>query len=182
MALETKQDLAKMTDVDINDYPSLIVQNSPMKRAFLIDCDGGLGSAFHSKGQAGITSKLIQDFPSDSDIFLFFNSNDPNIVERMKNLKSQYSHVHIFPNIIKNSPNGADMNLSFVLGTINNKYDNYIIIAGHDRAYEEIKQRLENTNPRLKNHVELRRFNNRKELIQYVRELVNIQEEMVRIY
>jgi len=177
MTLETKLDLAKMNDIGINDYPSPTVRDSLTKFAFLIDCDGGLSSAFHSKD----TSNLIERFPSKSDIFLFFNSNDSNIVERMKELKSKYSHVHIFPNLIENSRNGADMNLSFVLGAISNKYDKYIIIVGLDQAYEEIKQRLENTNPRLKNHVELRRFKNPTELTQYVQELVKIQEEAVRI-
>jgi len=181
MTLETKLDLAKMNDIGINDYPSPTVQDSPTKFAFLIDCDGGLGSAFHSKRRTFIPSNLIERFPSKSDIFLFFNSNDSDIVEGMKELKSKYSRVHIFPNIIRKARNGADMNLSFVLGAINNKYENYIIIARHDGAYEEIKQRLENTNPSLKNHVELRRFKGRKELTQYVQELINIEEETVRI-
>lgn len=98
----------------------------------------------------------------------------------MEDLKSKDSRVHIFPNIIMNSPNGADMNLSFVLGAINNKYNDYIIIARHDQAYDEIKQRLENTNLRLKGHVDLHRFENPKELTQYVRELNSNKNEMVR--
>ncbi len=181
MTLETTIDLAKMNDIGINDYPSPTVRDSPTKFAFLIDCDGGLGSAFHSKRRTFIPSNLIERFPSNSDIFLFFNSNDSNIVERMKELKSKYSHVHIFPNLIENSRNGADMNLSFVLGAINNKYNNYVIIIRYDRAFKEIKQRLESTNTRLKNHVELRQFEGPTELIQYVQELVNIEEEAVRI-
>ncbi len=167
--------------IGINDYPSPTVRNFPMKRAFLIDCDGGLGSAFHSRSQNDITSILIEKFPPDSDIFLFLNNNDANIVKRMKELKSYYFHVQIYTNITESSKYGVDMNLSFVLGAINGRYDNYIIIARHDRAYEEIKQRLESTNPHLKNHVELRQFAGPEELTQYIRQLVRTQDEPVRI-
>jgi len=172
---EIKQDIKKMGDSDINNYPSTTVRNYPNKFAFLIDCDGGLGTAFRPRRPTVIEPKLIKNFPPNSDIFLFFNSNDPNIVERMEELK--YPNVHKFPTVIANSRNGADMNLSFILGAINNKYDNYIIIAGHDEAYEEIKERLKYTDPHLKKHIELRRFNRPKELTQYVRELNKSQEE-----
>jgi len=164
-----------MSDSDINNYPSTTVRNYPNKIAFLIDCDGGLGKAFYPRRPTVIEPKLIKNFPPNSDIFLFFNSNDPNIVERMEELK--YPNVHKFPNIIANSRNGADMNLSFILGAINNKYDNYIIIVRHDKAYEEIKERLKYTHPHLKNHIELRRFNDPEELTQYVREFNKSQEE-----
>jgi hypothetical protein len=116
-----------MGDSDIRNYPSTTVRDYSNKIAFLIDCDGGLGTAFHRECPTVIEPQLIKNFPPNSDIFLFFNSNDPHIVKRMEELK--YPNVHKFPTIIANSRNGANMNLSFILGAINNNYDNYIIIA-----------------------------------------------------
>jgi hypothetical protein len=166
-----------MNDNDLNNYPSTGVQKHQTKIAFLIDCDGGLNAAFHPKPKTGIKSELIKDFPLNSDIFLFFNSNDPNIVERMEKLKLDNPNVHVFPNIITNSKNGADMNLSFILGAISSKYDTYVIIVRQDRAYKEIKSRLENTDSRLKNRVDLHNFNDPDELAQYVRELDGVQKK-----
>jgi hypothetical protein len=54
------------------------------------------------------------------------------------------------------------MNLSFILGTISNKYDNYVCIRRYDKAYKEIKERLNNTHSCFKNDVELRQFNGPK--------------------
>jgi len=177
MVYEIKQGIVKMSDNDLNNYPSTGVQQHQTKIAFLIDCDGGLNAAFHSKRKPAIEPELIKHFPSNSDIFLFYNSNDSNIVERMKHLKLDNPNVHLFPNNNQNAKNGADMNLSFILGAISKEYDAYVIIIRHDKAYEEIKIRLENTDSRLKNHVELRQFDGPKELAQYVRELDTVQNE-----
>jgi hypothetical protein len=166
-----------MSDNDLNNCPSTGVRQYQTKIAFLIDCDGGFSAAFHPKPTTVIEPGLIKDFPSNSDIFLFYNSNDSNIVERMKELEPDNPNVHLFPNNISNAKNGADMNLSFILGAISEKYGTYVIIAGHDPAYEEIKIRLENTDSLLKNHVELRRFNGPTELAQYVRRLDEIPKE-----
>jgi hypothetical protein len=166
-----------MSDNGMKNYPSTAVQQYPTKIAFLIDCDGGLSTAFNPQRPATIKPDLIKEFPSNSDIFLFFNSNDSSIVNRMEKLASDNPNVHTFPTISKNSRNGADINLSFMLGAISDKYDDYIIIVGRDRTYEEIKKRLEMTQPRLKNHVEIRRFNSPNELAQYARELKKFENE-----
>jgi hypothetical protein len=160
-----------MSGSDTNKYPSAAVQQCEIKIAFLIDCDGGLGSAFHPKQKTITEPELIKAFPSNSDVFLFYNSNDNHIVQRFKKLELNYPNVHGFPNIIKNSRNGVDMNLAFMLGVISSKYTNYVIIARQDRAYGEIKERLEYTHPHLKNHVDLHRFEKPEELTEYVRKL-----------
>jgi hypothetical protein len=134
-----------------------------------------LNAAFHPKRPTLIESELIKDFPSNSDIFLFYNSNNPNVVKRMEELPSKHSNVHIFPNIVANTRNAADMNLSFILGAINKKYESYVIIARYDKAYKELKERLEKAHPHLENHVELKQFHVPKELAQYVRELDRFQ-------
>jgi hypothetical protein len=166
-----------MSDSSIKTYPSTAIQQYQTKIAFLIDCDGGLSAVFDPKRPTIITPDLIKDFPPNSDIFLFFNSRNPQVVERMQKLGVDNPNIYTFPNIIKNARNGSDMNLTFTLGAINNKYDNYVIIVGRDRAYEEVKERLVQTHPHLKNHVEVRRFNSPKELGHYVREMNKIQND-----
>jgi hypothetical protein len=93
----------------------------------------------------------------------------------MEELPSKHSNVHIFPNIVANTRNAADMNLSFILGAINKKYESYVIIARYDKVYKELKERLEKAHPHLENHVELKQFHGPEELAQYVRELDRFQ-------
>ena len=95
----------------------------------------------------------------------------------MKEFETNNPNAHIFPNIINYSRNKADMNLAFVLGTINNKYDSYITVVRPDKAYDEIQKLLEKINPCLRNHVELRWLNDPDELIQYVQDLKKAQDK-----
>ncbi len=45
-------------------------------------------------------------------------------------------NVHQYPNIIPNCKNGADMNPSYVLGAISDKYSGFIVILGLDNSYK----------------------------------------------
>jgi hypothetical protein len=158
-------------------YPSAAIQQYSTKIVFLIDCDGGLSTVFDPKKATIIDPDLIKDFPSNSDIFLFFNTDDPHITDRLTRLGLDNPNVHAFPNLRRNSRSGAEINLFFMLGAINDKYDKYVIITRHDQAYEEIKERLEHTYPQLRNHVQVHHFNSPKVLAQYVRTLDKFQNE-----
>ncbi len=45
-------------------------------------------------------------------------------------------NVHQYPTIILNCKNGADMNPSYVLGVISDKYSGFIVILGLDNSYK----------------------------------------------
>ena len=178
---EIEQTAVKMATSNDNKFSSTNTHQREDKVAFLIDCDGGLSSAFYSKHLKTIKPELIEDFPSNSEIFLFYNSNDREIVERMEIMKSNHSNVYLFPNFKENCKNGADANLSFILGTISHKYNSYVIIARHEEIYLQLSERLKHTHPDLKDRVELRRFSSPKQLKQYVQEIVKVQIDTVRI-
>ncbi|UJR22496.1 hypothetical protein I4U23_025549 [Adineta vaga] len=170
-----------MNDSVRDKYPSAAVRQHQTKIAFLIDCDAGLGTAFHSKKPKLIKPDLTKDFPPNSDIFLFFNRHDDHMVKRLEDLKDHNPNVHVFPTLTYNSRNGADMNLSFMLGLISDKYDSYVLVTRGDRAYEEVKQRLEYAYPQLKGHVDLQLFNSPKEMAEYIRKVYERQPELTNV-
>lgn len=149
-----------------NKYPSTFVENYPRKLAFLIDCWVGL------RGFA-LNSQTIDSFPANSDIFLFYPNNQPGMIRRLKRIESNNHGVFMFPT----SEYGSAHNLSFILGQIQEKYDDFIIVARYHSAYEDLCQQMIDNNEQLRNHIQLRSFRRFNEFEQFVKEMGRLQNE-----
>ncbi|CAF2076583.1 unnamed protein product [Rotaria magnacalcarata] len=151
-----------MTD----QYPSAFIQEYPTKIAFLIDCANGLNSV-------GLTSRFMDDFPLNSDVFLFYPNNEAGMNHRLRRIEANNHGVFFFPT----SEYGIAVNISFLLGQINNVYNDFILIVEHHPAYEDICQALVQCNDELRNHIQVRSFERVNEFEQFLKEMTRLQNE-----
>jgi hypothetical protein len=149
-----------------NKYPSTYIENYPRKIAFLIDCVNGLNSFT-------LFSRFIDNFPSNSDIFLFYHNDQPGMNRRLRRIESTSHGVFFFPT----SEHGISFNLSFILGQINDKYNDFILIVDYHPAYEDLCQQLIRNNSQLRNHIQVRSFERTNEFEQFLRELTRLQND-----
>lgn len=149
-----------------NKYPSTFIEQYPRKLAFLIDCVNGLNSF-------ALSSQTIDSFPPNSDIFLFYPKNEPGMIRRLKRMESRHHGVFFFPT----SEYGTGHHLSFVLGQINDKYNDFIFIVEHHPAYEDLCQELVQNNSQLKEHIQVRSFERFNEFEQFIKEMTRLQNE-----
>jgi hypothetical protein len=149
-----------------SEYPSTFIQKYPRKIAFLIDCVNGLNSF-------ALSSQIIGNFPSNSDIFLFYPKNETGMNRRLKRVESSNHGVFFFPT----SEYGIVYNLSFILGQIGDKYDDYILIVSYHPAYEDLCQQLLNNRSQLRNHIQVRSFERFNEFEQFLKEMTRLQNE-----
>jgi hypothetical protein len=149
-----------------NKYPSTLIEKYPSKIAFLIDCVNGLNSFAFS-------SNIIDSFPSNSDIFLFYPHNESGMNRRLKRIESSNHGVFFFPT----SEDGTVFNLSFILGQINDKYNQFVLIAAYHPAYEDLCEQLITNNSQLRNHIQLRSFERFNEFEQFLKEMSRLQNE-----
>jgi len=147
-------------------YPSTFIQKYPRKLAFIIDCINGLNCF-------ALSSQVIDNFPSNSDIFLFYPNDEAGMNRRLKRTESIHRGVFFFPT----SEDGIIVNISFILGQINDKYDDFIIIDNYNPAYEDLCQQLINNNHQLKNHIQVRSFERFNEFEQFIKEMNRLQNE-----
>ncbi|UJR26597.1 hypothetical protein I4U23_007917 [Adineta vaga] len=149
-----------------SQYPSTFIQKYPTKLAFLIDCANGLNSF-------GLSTRFIDNFPSNSDIFLFYPNNEPEMNRRLKRIESSNHGVFFFPT----SEYGITCNLAFLLGQINDKYNAFILITNYQPAYEDLCHQLLNNNEQLKNHIQIRFFEHIHEFEQFLKEMTRLQND-----
>ena len=147
-------------------YPSIFVQKYSTKTAFLIDCANGL----HRYAWNG---NFIDNFPPNSDIFLFYPNNEPGMVRRVKRIELNNHGVFFFPT----SENGIIFNISFILGQIYNKYNDFILIVDLHPGYEDLCQQLINNNSKLRDHIQVRSFERINEFEQFLHEMFRLQNE-----
>lgn len=134
--------------------------------AFLIDCVNGLsGSA--------LTSQIIDHFPANSDIFLFYSNDEPGMIRRLKRIESSNHGVFLFPT----SEFGILFNLSFILGQINKIYDDFVLISNYHPAFNDLCQQLISNNEQLRNHIQVRSFERFIEFEQFLKELTRLEQE-----
>lgn len=147
-------------------YPSTYIEKYPRKLAFLIDCVNGINSF-------ALSSQIIDNFPTNSDIFLFYPNNEPGMNRRFKRIESHNRGVFFYPT----SEFGIGFHLSFILGQINDKYDDFIFLVEHHPAYEDLCHELINNNSKLKNHIQVRSFERFNEFEQFIKEMTRLQNE-----
>ena len=147
-------------------YPSTFLQQYPNKIAFLIDCTTGL-NPFALSGQ------FLDHFPPNSDVFFFYYKDDSRIYRRLKRIVSNKHGVYLFPT----SANGITVNLSFVLGQIQEKYTDFILISAQLAAYADLCQHLIANNARLEHHIQIRSFGRLHEFEQFLQEMTRVQDE-----
>jgi len=147
-------------------YPSTFIEKYPRKMAFLIDCVYGINSF-------ALSSRTIDSFPSNSDIFLFYPNDEPGMTRRFKRIESSNHGVFFFPT----SHDGIVFNLSFILGQINEKYNDFVLLVSYHPAYEDLCQQLINNNNQLRNHIQVRSFERFNEFEQYLKEMTRLQNE-----
>ncbi|CAF1382546.1 unnamed protein product [Adineta steineri] len=150
-----------------NQYPSTFIEKYPTKIAFLIDCINGLNSF-------ALSPRFIDNFPPNSDVFLFYPNNEPGMTRRLKRIESSNHGVFFFPT----SEHGTVFNLSFILGQISDKYNGFIIIAGYHPAYEDLCQQLINNHSQLRNHIQVRSFERMNEFEQFLKEMTRLENEV----
>lgn len=136
------------------------------KIAFLIDCVDGIDGA-------SITSSLIEQFPSYSDIFLFYHRNEPEMLRRLKYLKRHLHGVFCLPTTL----DGIMMNISFSLGHLADQYENFIVLTATHSAFEDICAQLIHEHPKLTNHIQFRSFERIHEFEQFLEELTRLHSE-----
>lgn len=149
-----------------NNYPSTFIEKYPRKMAFLIDCVQGINSF-------ALSSSTIENFPSNSDIFLFYPNNEPGMIRRLKRIESSNHGVFFFPT----SEDGIVFNLSFILGQINDKYNDFVILTAYHPAYEDLCEQLIKRNNQLRNHIQVRSFERSNEFEQFLKEMTRLQNE-----
>ncbi|CAF3870465.1 unnamed protein product [Rotaria sordida] len=149
-----------------NKYPSTFVQQYSTKIAFLIDCANGLNSF-------ALYPRFMDNFPSNSDVFLFYSNNEPGMIRRLKRIEASNHGVFFFPT----SEFGIDFNISYILGQINKLYTDFILIVEHHPAYEDICQQLINNNDQLRDHIQVRSFERTNEFEQFIKEITRFQNE-----
>jgi len=147
-------------------YPSTHIQQYPTKIAFLIDCVNGLN-------RSAFTSRFIDNFPLNSDVFLFYPNNEPGMNRLLKRMESSNHGVFFFPT----SEYGMAFNLSFILGQISGKYDDFILLAAYHPAYEDLCQQLIVNHSQLRNHIQVRSFEHNNEFEQFLKEMSRLQNE-----
>ncbi|CAF0997528.1 unnamed protein product [Rotaria sp. Silwood1] len=149
-----------------NKYPSTLIEKYPTKIAFLIDCVNGLNSF-------ALYPRFMDNFPSNSDVFLFYPNNEPGMIRRLKRIEASNHGVFFFPT----SELGIDFNISFLLGQINHIYNDFILIVEHHPAYEDVCQQLINNNDQLRDHIQVRSFERINEFEQFLKEMTRLQNE-----
>ena len=142
-----------------DQYPSTYLQNYPRKIAFLIDCVYGLNST-------DLSSRLIEQFPVNSDLFLFYYQNEPGMNRRLKRLATNNHGVFFFPT----SADGIALNISFILGQMGEKYEDLVVLTSHHPAYEDLCKKLIADHPSLTNHIQFRTFENVSAFEQFLAE------------
>ncbi|CAF4456865.1 unnamed protein product [Rotaria sp. Silwood2] len=147
-------------------YPSRFIEKYTRKIACLIDCVDGINIR-------SLFPRFFDNFPSNSDIFIFYHNNQSRINRHLKRLTSNNHGIYFIPT----SEDTIAINFSFKLGQINNKYNDFILISHYNRIYEDICQRLIETNIQLKNHIQFRCFDHLNEFIQFLNELTNLKNE-----
>ena len=149
-----------------NQYPSTYIQKYPTKIAFLIDCINGLNSF-------SLFPSFIDNFPINSDIFLFYPNNEPGMIRRLRRIETSNHGVFFYPT----SELGISFNLSFILGQIQDKYNDFILIVEQHPAYEDLCQQLINNNSQLRNHIQVRSFERTNEFEQFLKEMTHLQND-----
>jgi hypothetical protein len=147
-------------------YPSTFIQKYPTKTAFLIDCANGLSSFT-------FVPRFIDNFPPNSDIFLFYHNNEPGMNRRFKRFESDNHGVFFFPT----TEHGVHFNLSFILGQIQDKYQDFILITDYHAAYGDLCEQLITNNSQLKNHIQVRLFGRMNEFEQFLKEMTRLQND-----
>ena len=149
-----------------DDYASTFIENYRTKMAFLIDCANGLNGF-------ALTSQTIEHFPANSDIFLFYPNDEPGMIRRLKRIESSNHGVFFLPT----SNDGIVFNLSFKLGQINEKYDDFVIIAGYHPGFGDLCQHMIEKKEELRNHIQVRSFERFDEFVQFLKELNRLENE-----
>ncbi|CAF0766725.1 unnamed protein product [Adineta ricciae] len=144
-----------------------MTSTSIRKFAFLIDCLS-VTNARH------LQPEFLRNFPLNSGIYLFYHESKSKSYQRHLERFASNSHlIHLIPT----SEDSITMNVSFKLGQIYDQYDDFVIVANYDPAYDDICQRLIILNTQLKNHVQFRRFNGINEFLQFLRQLKSFENE-----
>ena len=147
-------------------YSSTYLQGRSQKIAFLIDCVDGLSVST-------LTPELIGRFPSDSDIFLFYYREEPGINRRLKRLENNLHGVFFFPTEF----NGIATNISFILGLIADKYENFVIVTQPQAGFHDLCSQLIEAYPKLRNHLQQRSFGRFNEFEQFLDEFTRLHSE-----
>lgn len=134
--------------------------------AFLIDCANGVNGF-------ALNSQIIDQFPANSDIFLFYSNDEPGMIRRLKRIESSNHGVFFFPT----SDDGIALNLSFKLGQINENYDDFVIISGYHPAFNDLCQQMIEKNNQLRNHIQVRAFERFDEFVQFLKELNRLEND-----
>ncbi|CAF0764972.1 unnamed protein product [Adineta ricciae] len=149
-----------------SQYPSTFIQQYPTKIAFLIDCAGGLNGF-------SLSSRFMDNFPPNSDIFLFYPNSEPGMNRRLKRIESDSHGVFFFPTL----DYGIECTISFLLGQINDKYDAFTLVTSYHPAFENICHQLIANRSQLKNHIQVRSFENINQFEQFLKELIRLQND-----
>jgi hypothetical protein len=149
-----------------SQYPSPFIQQYPTKLAFLIDCVNGLNSS-------ALSSRFIDNFPPNSDIFLFSPDTEPGMARRLKRIESGNHGVFFF----STSEYGIGCSISFLLGQISDKYNAFILITRSHPAFEDLCRQLITQNAQLRNHVQVRAFERINEFEQFLREMTRLHND-----
>lgn len=149
-----------------NQYPSTFIEQYPIKLAVLIDCAYGLNSF-------ALTPQFMENFPANSDVFLFYPSSEPGMNRRLERIEIHNHGVFFFPT----SDDGIDVNIAYLLGQINHVYNAFIIIVDQCSIYEDICQHLVDSNEELRDHIQVRSFQRVHEFEQFLKEVKRIQNE-----
>ena len=150
-------------------YPSTYLQGRSQKIAFLIDCVDGLSVST-------LTPALIDQFPSNSDIFLFYHRNERGIYRRLERLENDSHGVFYFPTEF----GGIGTNISFTLGLIAEKYENFVIVTQLQPGFEDLCAQLVEAHPNLKNHVQQRSFGRFDEFEQFLDAFARLHSETAK--
>jgi hypothetical protein len=148
------------------NYPSKFIEKYPRKFAFLIDCLNGIK-------MRNLFPRFLDNFPPNSDIFFFHEYNEPGMTRRLKRFASTTHGVYFCPT----SETSLGFNLSFLLGQISEKYQDFILVSEYNSAYEDLCEQLVKTNVQLENHVQFRCFDGLNEFTQFLHEITRLENE-----